>query len=170
MRTDSSRGFLDSVLALSALSFVLIACHPSVSVVAVDDSAYRGMWDRNWAAITTDIALLAPSGSSPGVCNAGGNKQECYDTSKALLADFRVFAQDLEQVDIPDEYANATATLQRAVAEEIAGFQLRMRAISRGDDSAWTDANESLRQGSLHIQQAYGEFPSAVRPSSPPPL
>jgi hypothetical protein len=156
--------------AILVASLGLVACKASVSIVSVDDAAFREVWVRNWSAVTTHLESLLATDTSPGVCNAGGNLNDCHETSSLLLADLQAFADDLEGTEIPDSYATGVATLKQALAAGIEGFETRMRAIEENDDTAWTDSNELLRSASNLFQQAYAELPVETRPSPPPPL
>lgn len=48
-----------------------------------------------------DLQLLAPSESNPGVCNAGGTKQGCYDADLKLIGDLKAMLSALEAIDVP---------------------------------------------------------------------
>jgi hypothetical protein len=145
------------------------ACQASVST-AGDTDAYLAMWDEHWGAIETDLGPLVPTASSPGVCNAGGEKQGCHDASERLLADFIAFQDVLETFDVPEGVEETHDSLGRALAKAIEGAQLRMKAIEEQDDGAWNAANEALKEASALSQQAYQQFPDFAQPSVVPSI
>jgi hypothetical protein len=145
------------------------ACQASVSS-AGDTDEYLAMWDENWGVVATDLEPLAPTASSPGVCNAGGDTQGCHDASKRLLADFIAFQDVLVTFDVPEGVEEAHDSLGQALAKAIEGTQLRVKAIEKQDDAAWDAANEALKEASALSQQAYQQFPDFARPSVVPSI
>lgn len=129
---------------------------------------YKAAYADQIAKVHADGELLAPSGSNPGVCNAGGSKQGCYDADAKLIQDLQALLTTLELTPIPPRYAAADKLLKVAIAEDIRGLQLRNQAIAENDDAAWKEHKLVLDKAVADFGLAYQAFPSDNRPQPPP--
>lgn len=111
---------------------------------------------------------LMAAGSSPGVCNAGGVKQGCYDVDTRLIEDLKSILASLEAVPTPPRYVNADALLTQGLNENIKALELRNQAIAQNDQAAWDQHTKLLKSAIDHLQQAYEAYPSDNRPNPPP--
>src|SRR5438094_5731975 len=107
----------DPMQGLAALVIMLILVLPGAGCVGSahveggvisGDGPYRAVWRRSWEQIERDESPYLATASSPGVCNAGGNKRACFDADRTLLMDLRRFQQALESVHVPGHYRQAT--------------------------------------------------------------
>jgi hypothetical protein len=146
-----------------------VGCSGHVSVFVskgkVDPSAearYREVWKRHSDALAPLLQRLPP------VCNVGGTKQGCYDTSAQVVAAYRTFLSDLQATPVPSRYKQADGTLRNAIQTLVAGFERRNQGIARGDDNDFVGGNDQIRAGVSLLNQAYAEFPSDAKPQPPP--
>ena len=98
-------------------------------------TAYRAAWQREWDAIGREEVPYIPTASSPGVCNKGGVKTECYETDRRVGVRPHL-AGTLHEVKVPAEYEPATALTLEALTEWARGLSLRMSALEVGHTEA----------------------------------
>lgn len=129
---------------------------------------YKAVYAMQMANVQAQMALFAPSGSNPGVCNVGGTKQGCYDADANAIEAFRGLISALEAIRVPPRFVEADRLLREAFAENIRGLQLRNEAIANNDNAAWIEHKTVLESAQAAILKAYAAFP-ADNPPMPPP-
>ena len=154
------------VLAL----LVVGGCSVSVYVRSAAETRYLQTWKRDWEPIIAHSQPLRPTGSSPGVCNAGGSQRLCHDTSGVVLGDYQKLGQDLRGAWIPVSLRSANGQVQQALGQVIQGLGLRISAIENNDDAAWQQANDVLRMAEAAMVRAYEGYPANLKPLPPPYL
>jgi hypothetical protein len=143
-------------------------CSSSVHVVAIDDAAYKKTWEANWQLIIRDSMPWRPRGSSPGVCNRGGNREGCMETDQKVAADLQRLLDDLGRTSVPSEFSAATTTLKEAVSLDIQGLKHRDAAITRNDDALFALAVDELGRANSLFKKGYSQFPNYDRPAPQP--
>lgn len=161
-------------LLTGLLLLTLSGCAVGVSIVAIDDGAYKTMWARDWAVVDRDAAAFAPSGSNPGDCNTGGTKIGCYQASVQVAGDLQNLLTDLRTTHTPSQFAAANDSLEAAVELDIAGLNLRAQSLtaaestSPDDDAMFSQGMADIRQAAPEFSTAYAEFPGYARPTPAP--
>ena len=154
-------------------------CGASVSVdggIISNDGPYKAAWERGWETVTRDAAPYRPTATSPGVCNAGGVKAECYEADSRTVADLRELAMTLRHVQTPSEYRHANVQTLAGVAGIVQGLELRMSSLGPGDyrlnqREVWFHQSKPrLLQAHDLLQRAYASFPQWDRPMPAPSL
>lgn len=132
------------------------------------EDRYKAIYAVQIATVHAAIQLFAPTESSPGVCNAGGNKQRCYDADAEVIRTLRAMRDALAATPVPPRYADADKLLRNAIEENIRGLELRNRAIAESDNAAWNEHKVVLDDATAMIRQAYAAFPEDNRPQPAP--
>lgn len=176
-QVEGLRAFVRAFAALTLAGALVVGGCTSVSVrttgaATVEDLAaedhYNATYATRMAHVQAGIALLAPSGSNPGVCNAGGNKQGCFDADLALIESLKAMSTALEAIPIPPRFVDSDRMLRDAIDENIRGIELRNRALSENDDALWDEHSAVLAKAISMMQDAYTAFPEDNRPLPPP--
>lgn len=129
---------------------------------------YKEVYAVQIAKVHAAIQLFAPTESSPGVCNAGGNKQRCYEADAEVIRTFRAMRDALAATPVPPRFANADKLLREAIEENIRGLELRNRAIAESDNEAWDEHKVVLDDATAMIREAYAAYPEDNRPQPAP--
>lgn len=129
---------------------------------------YKAVYAQQMTRVQRDLQLFLPSGSNPGVCNAGGSKQGCYDADTKVIEDFQAMQAALETTTVPPRFVDADKLFREAIAGDVRGLELRNQAIANGDDEAWTEHKVVLEEAQAAFQKAYQAFPEDNRPLPPP--
>ena len=132
------------------------------------EDAHKATYAVQMARVKEANQLLAPTGSNPGVCNAGGSQQGCYDADVNVIGVLQAMLSVLESTPVPPRFADADALLREAITEDIGGLGLRNKALSEQDDAAWTEHKGVLDNAIALFGQAYQAFPEDNRPQPPP--
>jgi hypothetical protein len=119
------------------------------------------MWATDWRKLNKDAAPLMQSASSPGVCNVGGSRNDCYEVGVRQIHDLQRLRRDLQKVTVPTAYAAANRKIQDAVAMSIQAWKLRCQAIAQDDNGAWQQANVLFSKAHVAFSEAYREFPAS---------
>lgn len=152
-------------------------CGASVSVsggVISDNGPFLAAWSKGWTVVERDSAPYIPTSNSPGVCNRGGVKTECYETDAHVAADLVRLGESLRSVPVPTPYRSAAAETLQAITTEIRGLALRMRSLGAGNyteterDVWFTESKVLLSEANTRAQHAYASFPQWARPSPAP--
>jgi hypothetical protein len=166
--------------SLSALivtaSLAATGCGVSASVTAGpvgNVAAYRAAWQREWDVVGREEIPYAPTASSPGVCNKGGVKTECYETDRRVGVSVRHLAATLREVKVPAEYRTATALTLEALSEWVLGLKLRMAALEAGHTEAereewWRQSKIAMVESVKLLARASAAFPASSRPLPQP--
>ena len=131
---------------------------------------YKAVYARQMAVLETDNKLFEASGSNPGVCNAGGNKQACYDADAQAIRDLTAMIAAFEAAEVPPRFAEADRQLREALGVQLEGLRVRNQALVNRDDAAWARHRELLEQGAAQFLVAYEAFPPDNRPLPAPKL
>jgi hypothetical protein len=152
-------------------------CGVSVSAtggVITNDAPYRAAWEKGWSAVQRDSIPYAPTNASPGVCNAGGNKSECYETDARVAGDLRNFVHALRHVQVPGPWRNANAQTLAAVDLNVHALDLRMSSLRAGS-STYSQRDTWFRRAKIlmlkadgMLRGAYAAFPSWAQPAPAP--
>src|SRR5262249_17923677 len=93
----------------AAASVAIAGCGGSVASVSggvvAHDGAYRAVWERGWTAVNRDVIRYLPTTRSPGVCNKGGTKAQCFMTDRRVATDLRWLETNLRRVHSPGPIA-----------------------------------------------------------------
>jgi hypothetical protein len=160
--------------AIGLLGVVLAGCvsvHTSGAANADDlqaENRYNAIYFEQMSRIHSDNLAFAPSGTNPGVCNAGGSQQGCFDADTAVINDLQALLDALASAPVPPRFADADRLLRSAVAEDIRALSLRNQAIATHDDAAWAKHKVVLDGAIAGMQAAYQAFPSDNRPQPAP--
>jgi hypothetical protein len=131
-----------------------------------NELTYNAVWQRDMTTIATDSEPFRATATSPGVCNAGGSKQGCYDTDARVIADLRTMLTDLSSLTVPPRYRSADMLVRQGIQANIVGLELRNDAISSGNpDASFEQSNAKLKEADADLRQAYSEFPTDNRPA-----
>jgi hypothetical protein len=153
------------------VSLLQVACGVSAQVTTGDaalEQQYKAIWQRDFTKVKQDAAPLAASSTSPGVCNVGGSKQGCYDTSEKLASDLQALLNDLGKVTVPPRYRRADQMLRDGLTSNVSGFRLRNRGIATASDADFQQGNVMISQGVSKLQEAYAAYPADSRPDPAP--
>ena len=134
----------------------------------VAETQYNAVYGERMSTVRADQVAFAASGSNPGVCNAGGRKQGCYDADVMVLKDLQAMLDALGATPVPPRYVAADARLREAITEDIRALGLRNKAIAENDQAAWTEHKTVLEHGLALFQEAYQAFPADNRPQPEP--
>ena len=166
-------GWLAAVL-LASLGFAacVTVTTRTTGAATVDDlraeDQYKQVYAAQMANVQGGLALLAASGSNPGVCNAGGTKQGCFDADAVLIRDFQAMKAALEATIVPPRYVDADRMLRAAIDKDIQGLQLRNQAIAANDNGLWKQHGPILDEATAAFTAAYRAFPEDNRPVPAP--
>jgi hypothetical protein len=155
-----------AVAAMLTVLLMVTGC--SVTVVDIDDGAYKAAWGNGWRPVIQDQSPWLPTSGSPGVCNVGGNQAACVETDQKVGADLRQLLQNLATVKTPPEYASATETVMHGLRTAIQGLNDRDSGISRNDAPLFRQGQDELRSAISLITQGYAQFPPYDRPDPKP--
>lgn len=159
-----------------AASLAATGCGVSASVTAgpvSNAAAYRAAWQREWDAVGQEEVPYIPTASSPGVCNKGGVKTECYETDRRVGLSVTHLAATLREVKVPAEYRAGTALTLEALSEWALGLRLRMAALEAGHSEAereewWRQSKIAMVESVKLLARAYAAFPASSRPLPQP--
>lgn len=132
------------------------------------EDRYKAIYAEEMTKVRVDNQLFEPTTSNPGVCNAGGSQQGCYEADAKVIQDLQATLNALEATPVPPRHADADKLLREAIAEDIRGLELRNQAIAESDDAAWKEHKVVLEKALAIFQQAYQAFPEDNRPQPPP--
>ena len=160
------------VIALAVIASALFSsCSVTVSASSdnlVKEQQYDTKWNARWTAVARDSEPLKATPTSPGVCNAGGSKQGCYDADVKLIADYKALANGLSGSTVPSEFAQANATVHRGLAAAVRGLTERDALIaSQNENGTFAQSNQSLEEAETLFKNSIGEFQGPNRPQSP---
>jgi hypothetical protein len=160
------------LLGLVTLGGCSVTLHTTGAATVEDlqaEDRYKAVYNEYMTRLHTRIQqLLAPTATSPGVCNVGGDKQGCYDADTAVIADFQALKSALDAIAVPPRFVKADQLLREGIAKDIEAMTLRNRAIAENDDAAWTQHQSVLEEAVAIMQQAYAAYPEDNRPQPPP--
>ena len=139
----------------------------SIDELQAEDT-YRAVYAEHMHRLHQDLQLFAPTETSPGVCNAGGELQGCHDAGEVVIADLEAMRSALEDLEIPPRYEAGHAALMDAIETNIRGLQLRNDAIARKDNELWQEHRPVLEGVAAQWQAAYEAFPEDNRPAPAP--
>jgi hypothetical protein len=165
----TSRGIMLAVCLLAVAGCVSVRTTGADTVRDLQaEEGYKAVYAEQMAIVRAASQLLAPTGSNPGVCNAGGSQQDCYDADLKLIEGLQAMAGALQATPVPPRYVAADRLLKEAIAEDIKGLELRNQAIAQQDDAAWTEHKTVLEAALAMYQKAYQAFPEDNRPQPAP--
>lgn len=132
------------------------------------EDRYKATYAEQMTEFHADNQLFAPIGSNPGVCNAGGSKQGCYEADATVIQHLQAMLRALVATPVPPRFTDGDKLLRKAIAEDIRGLQLRNQAIAENDDAAWKEHEVALGNAVAIFQEAYQAYPQDNRPQPPP--
>ncbi len=159
------------LVGLASLSLLQLGCGVSAQVTTGDaalEQQYKIIWHRDVLRVRQAAAPLAASGTSPGVCNVGGSKQACYETSEKVASDLQALLNDLDDLPVPPRYRRADQILRIGLSLDVSGFRLRNNGIASGKDADFQQGNLMISQGVSKLQEAYSAYPADSRPDPAP--
>jgi hypothetical protein len=160
------------LLAVSMLGGCVTVTTRTTGAATIDDlraeDQYKQVYAQQMANVQVGLALLAPNGSNPGVCNAGGTKQGCFDADTILIRDFQAMRTALEATAVPPRYVDADTRFRAAIDKDVQGLQLRNQAIATNDNVLWKQHGPVLAEAQTAFQVAYRTFPEDNRPVPAP--
>lgn len=112
--------------------------------------------------------LFAPSGSNPGVCNVGGNRQACYDADVIAIDRWEAMLQALDAIPVPPRYVEGDRLLREAIRGNVRGLELRNKAFTDQDQAAWDEHEQAIAESTSLFLEAWEAFPADNRPQPPP--
>jgi hypothetical protein len=128
------------------------------------EDQYKVVYAQQMSKFQGDLRLLEPAGSNPGVCNAGGSQQGCYDVDATLIVDLRSTLDALSATSVPPRFVAADKLLAEALSQNIRALELRNQAIAKKDNAAWTQHKSVLADALALYQKSYEAFPEDNRP------
>ena len=144
---------------------VLAACSVHASTLSSKESIAELAYSQT---VRSDLLVVrdAVGGLHP-VCDAGGQRQGCFDASQRVIAALAGLVDGLDAHPASPRFARADTDLRRAIAIDIQGFQVRNSAIATKNNADWTKGQNLIGQGAQGIDAALREYPSdaGVRPS-----
>jgi hypothetical protein len=147
------------------------SCSVAVSVGSfnlVKEQQYDVRWNTGWTNVARDSKPLQTTSTSPGVCNAGGSKQGCYDADAKLIADYTALAKALSGSIVPSEFVKANDTVHQGIAADIRGLTERDTLIAtQNANGTFEQSNQSLEQAQSLFKSSIGEFKGPNRPENP---
>ncbi len=115
-----------------------------------------------------DERPLEQTATSPGVCNAGGGEQNCFDTDQKLIADLQKLATDLSGSIVPPEFAQGNETLHKGITDDIQGLSDRDDLIeTQNDNATLTKSNREIEDAQQLFNQMGAEFKGPQLPPNP---
>jgi hypothetical protein len=152
-------------------------CGASVSVgggVIRDNGRYLAAWSQGWKAVERDSVPYIPTATSPGVCNRGGDRSECFETDAHVAVDLNQLFESLKGVPIPSQYRAPTAEMVSAMSTYVHGLSLPMHALEAGNyteaqrDAWFTESKTLMLEANAMAHHAYASFPQWARPTPAP--
>ena len=162
---------------VATLIVALAGCSVSVSTktfgaATVDDlqaeMAYIAVYTDQMTTFASDSNVFAPSGSNPGPCNKGGNKQDCFNADAKTVTHLNAMLDAFRAAKVPPRFTDADRLLRDAASKQAQALQLRNQALANSDNAAWTQANQLLQDASAAWTAAYAAFPADNRPAITP--
>lgn len=129
---------------------------------------YKNVYSAGMVRLSEDLQPFHPSGSSPGVCNAGGVAAACIAADRKASADMGALVTALESVKVPPRFVVPDRLLRSSLAQEIQGLGLRDQALETGSDELWQQQAAVLKAATSALQDAYNAFPADNRPVPAP--
>jgi len=144
---------------LPALVCALLAsCSLHVSTISTTESvpelAYSQTVRSGMVAINNAIAALHPA------CDAGGQRQACYDATEGVIAATSGLLRSLDAGTTPTRFSQADTDLRHALTTDIRGLRIRNRAIPTMNNADWTKGQGLLVQAEQQINAALAEYPN----------
>ena len=165
-------GLVAALLALSAIGGCVSVSTRTTGAATVEDlraeDQYKQVYAQQMANLQAGLALLAANGSNPGVCNAGGTKQGCFDADTVVIRDVQALKAALEATTVPPRYVDADRLFRAAIDRDVQGLQLRNQAIATNDDNLWKQHGAVLEDAQAAFLVAYRTFPEDNRPLPQP--
>ena len=165
-------GVAAGVIAALALSACFTVSTRSTGAETVDDlqaeDTYKAVYGGKRSEVRQTTLLFAPSGTEPGVCDLGGNKQACGDADVQMIAALEELAQALEPLEVPPRYARGDELLKKAIETNIEALELRNKALAELDNEAFRQHKDVLTDAIRLYREAYEAFPPDNRPEPPP--
>ena len=137
---------------------VLASCSVHVSTFSSSESITELAYSQN---VRSDLLVVrdAVGGLHPA-CDAGGQRQGCFDASQRVVAALAGVVHGLDAHPASPRFARADTDLRRAIAVDIQGFQVRNSAIATMNNADWTKGQTLIGQGAQGIDAALREYPS----------
>lgn len=132
------------------------------------EDRYKAVYAEHMDRLRQDFKLLAPTATSPGVCNIGGTKQGCYDADVKIISSLQEMLEALEETQVPPRYEPADALLKEALDLNIRALELRNQGIAQNDDAAFQEHREVMEEALAQWAEAYAAFPTDNPPQPPP--
>jgi hypothetical protein len=136
---------------LLGLANALLVSGCTITVVNIDDGAYKATWSAGWAPVIQDELPFLASATSPGVCNIGGSQIDCIKTDEKVGADLQGLLDGLTTTSVPSAFSKATDTLEQGLRLEIQGLKDRDAGIIRNGNSLFTHSHDELVQATALI-------------------
>ncbi|HEY7257013.1 MAG TPA: hypothetical protein VH476_10060 [Solirubrobacterales bacterium] len=144
--------------------------------VVGDNSAYLAAWERGWHSIEGDSVVYRATSTSPGACNKGATKVECFVADRRTARDLGSLEEKLRTVSVPDAYQSANHSMVAAISTEREGLALRMRSLGPGShpmairDQWFQEANDRFAKARILAERGYAAYPEWARPTPAPTL
>jgi hypothetical protein len=121
------------------------------------EKQYQLVWNR-------DSAKLSRLNSQLGACNIGGNKQRCYEVSRATATACTSTVNDLQRLHVPSRFALAHKSIVKGLTMLAQALSLRAQAIASDDNEQWQTANTELDSGDALLQKGHSQLPLDAQP------
>ena len=108
------------------------------------------------------VALNAAAQGLHPVCDAGGQRQGCYDADQRMIATLNNIISGLGRQEVPPRYATPHKHLVAALTLDRKGFALRNTAIANSNNADWQKSNAEILQASSAMNAALAEYPKGT--------
>jgi hypothetical protein len=132
------------------------------------EAQYQKVYAEHMQGVRQAFELFQPSGSNPGVCNSGGDKQGCYDADVIAIERFEEMLLALEANPVPPRYRDGDRLLREAIRDVSRGLELRNEAIAEDDQAKWEEHERVIKESMPRLLAAWEAFPVDNRPHPPP--
>jgi hypothetical protein len=132
------------------------------------EALYKETYAEHMQGIHQAFELFLPSGSNPGVCNSGGDKQGCYDADVVAIEAYEEMLEALAANPVPPRYAEGDRLLREAIRDVTRGLELRNEAIAENDQAKWDEHQRVIAESTPRLFTAWEAFPVDNRPQPPP--
>ncbi len=152
------------LLALSSCTFKMTGAD-SVDEFQAEE-AYLARYQGLATSVLETFQAFAPRQGSPGVCNIGGTKQECYEADLATIKALDEMHAGMSVIAVPPRFVRGHDLLLQALQINRDGLDSRNATIASGDPKAsLAPSNQLLKEALDLYSQSYLAYPADNKPS-----
>jgi hypothetical protein len=149
------------VCVLAIVGARVVGFKASVFTIQTGDNTVAEFAYSQTVRADVDAMNTAAQGLHP-VCDAGGQRQGCYDADQRMIATLDTIITSLGRQAVPPRYAPPHQRLVAALTLGMKGFALRNTAIVNGHDADWKQSNAEIQQATSAINAALAEYPKGT--------